>query len=278
MSAVGQILRWIDRVMDHGLEYAANRYYGEYDCFVTDNADPLGLGRIMVMFPRSGSEAPIGWAWPDFRHGGDGYGEFWPPEVGDLVSVRFDNGEIASPVYTGGRFKMDAVPPEMAPTPGEAPKKRGWKTPAGHWLVFDDTADAEQATLASMQGSFLNLNEGVFLAADKGSCLLQMKDGKIVLVDESGNTLSSDGDGWTVQNGQAFIRLKGDTIYASAPKTVIAGQVSMGSPKADTPLMRFKEWFTLFTTHTHATVHGPSGPPLNAAQAQQVQTKSISGR
>ena len=278
MSAVTQILKWIERVTDYGLEYAINRYYGEYDCFVTDNRDPLGLGRVMVLFPASGSETPVGWAWPDFRHGGNGYGEFWPPEVGDMVSVRFDNGEMASPCYTGGRFTDGAVPPEMAPTPGEAPKKRGWKTPAGHWMVFDDTLDEEQVTVASMQGSFLNLTDGVFLAADKGTSVFQMQDGKIVMVDEAGNALSSDGDGWTMQNGKAFFRLKGDTLYASAPNVAIAGNVSLGSPQADTPLVRFLEWLKIFTTHTHATFHGPSGPPLNAAQAQQAQTKSVSGR
>jgi hypothetical protein len=274
----GIFLNWVDRLARLGLEVVLGRYYGEYDGICKDNADPSGRGRIKVMVPATGIlDVPLScWASPIFSTGaGVGYGSFWPPEVGDHVMVSFDMGDMAKPVYKGGSFKVGGVPAEFAPEVGKAPMKRGWKSKAGHWLRFDDTPGGEKVTIGSKGKSFVNLDDGVFIAANGGNSVFQMKDGTIVLVDAVGNVLSTSSDGWTIQNGTVFIQLKGDMIQMVGAKIAICGSTSIGAPQADSPAVRWTELSSWLATHAHDTFHGPSGPPLQAALVSSFKSKSV---
>lgn len=272
-------LGWVDRAMRLGLEVVLGRYYGMYDGICVDNADPEARGRILVRVPALGrsDDSPIStWACPAFGSGcGRGYGEFMPPEVGDHVMVSFDFGDSAKPVYHGGCYVSGGVPAEFVPEKGKAPKKRGWKSAVGHFLRFDDTAGNESVTLSSSRKSFVNLDDGVFIASNGGTSVFQMRDGAIVLIDEAGNVLSSSGSGWTIQNGAGFIQLNGDTIQIVAKNIAVTGSASIGAPQANSPVVRFIEFASLFATHTHPTVYGPSGPPIQAAAVSSCQSKSV---
>lgn len=267
---------WVRHVVLVGLEGAVGLYYGEYDGKVVDDLDPLGKGRVRVDVPALGLVEPIeNWASPMFMHSGQGYGDFWPPKIGDMVTVTFDFGRTTKPRYRGGIYPNGQVPPEFAPAAGQSPTSRGVKSPGGHWWRMKDGGSF---TLASAQKSFLDLNEGVLLASNGGTAIFQLKDGKVVVIDGAGNVLSSDASGWTLQNGSAFLQLKGDTIQIAATNLVLTGSVSIGAPGAETPLVRFDKFLTMFLAHIHPTTYGPSGTPIDTATIQTCKTLSIMGK
>jgi hypothetical protein len=70
--------------------------YGKYRATVVDNNDPQGLGRIRVKCPKALGSAISSWAMSCFPPG-----FFSIPEVGELVFVEFEEGDIDMPVWTG---------------------------------------------------------------------------------------------------------------------------------------------------------------------------------
>ena len=70
-------------------------HYGIYRGNVTNTADPLMKGRVLVIVP-SVSAAASGWAMPCRE-----YKSTAMPPVGSAVWVMFENGDLAYPVWMG---------------------------------------------------------------------------------------------------------------------------------------------------------------------------------
>jgi len=77
---------------------------GTYVGEITDNNDPIKLGRCRIrVFGIFGNDIPddkLPWALPEFTFIGGTRGSFIVPEIGTLVNVYFDRGEIYLPHYT----------------------------------------------------------------------------------------------------------------------------------------------------------------------------------
>jgi uncharacterized protein involved in type VI secretion and phage assembly len=113
---------------DHGLEYF-NRYYGTYRGFVGSNEDPEGWGRIQLRMPQFyGNKVYQYWAWPV------GLSMYDIPEEGDMVLVRFENGDTDHPLWEHGHWNKKKPRPEAA----KSTKQRVFQTPSGLRMVFDD--------------------------------------------------------------------------------------------------------------------------------------------
>lgn len=105
---------------------------------VKDNKDPAKSGRIMVTLPSMGGDDYPDWVnpvWPE--------GWLWVPEVGSEVDLVLPEGvdavEFASEVFYKGKVldETQAIPSELQTN---YPRRRGFKTKAGHILIVDDKA------------------------------------------------------------------------------------------------------------------------------------------
>lgn len=80
------------------------RYFGIYDAFVVDNADPMKLGRVRFMIP--GMVEPAGpWAFKvggSHSSGAKGLGAYDVPPKGAAVAAYFMAGDPDQPRYLGG--------------------------------------------------------------------------------------------------------------------------------------------------------------------------------
>lgn len=79
------------------------RYYSSYRGFVVDNADPLGLQRLLLVIPEVSQDRTYAyWAIAKGVYYGEGYGMQLVPQKGDLVWVEFEHGHPEVPIWTFG--------------------------------------------------------------------------------------------------------------------------------------------------------------------------------
>ncbi|MEZ4293401.1 MAG: phage baseplate assembly protein V [Polyangiaceae bacterium] len=138
-----------------------HRFFGKYEGVVTDNADPLQIGRLRAKVPAVlGEDVPTGWALPCAPYGGGkDRGFLFVPEVGDTVWIEFAGGDPSRPIWTGcfwgapestgqaddlGTESGSEVPTSEGTQAG--PGKHILRTKAGHRIFMDD--DGEVVVLA----------------------------------------------------------------------------------------------------------------------------------
>jgi hypothetical protein len=143
-------------------------YFDTYRGVVLDTNDPLDQRRLLVQVPELALE-PSAWAVPEHADGVD-------PSVGDLVSVRYENGDESYPIWSselatpgagsghgrylgtyqglviddvdpGGYERLLVQAPDLGPDAMWAvPAQPGARTPAvgeAVWIRFDG-GDAER--------------------------------------------------------------------------------------------------------------------------------------
>lgn len=148
------------------------RYNSFYPGVVVDNKDPLFVGRVKVKVGVLGSEYTTEWAMPSGQFTGPGSGGFFPPPIDAGVTVAFLEGDPEVPIYFGGYW---AAPGGTAETPKEFqrtdPTNRGFKTPGGHLIEYDDLA-ASQGIRHTSKGGFKvhidDKNKKVFVTTPGG--------------------------------------------------------------------------------------------------------------
>ena len=149
------------------------------------------------------------------------WGWFYTPDIGEEVEIEVvvedDSGEdirqqafVDDPRirWRGKRFRADdkdlaagGRQPHDLFTSKNYGKRRGFSTPQGHVLLFDDTENDKQITLAWREGpdsanySQLTFDKdgSIILNNKNGSILtLDAKNGQVMMADEHGNSYSSD--------------------------------------------------------------------------------------
>lgn len=87
-------------------------YQGLYRGTVSNNVDPLQLGRLQVKVPGVQGASELSWAMPCASFGGaGGIGGFVLPPVGANVWLMFEGGSPADPVWMGTFWSSSAQPP-----------------------------------------------------------------------------------------------------------------------------------------------------------------------
>jgi hypothetical protein len=301
----------MDAIHADGLENHANRYYGLYTGLVVDNKDEEKRGRCRIQVPALGmateAEVPKGyWAlpcWPGLAKGAAGqmHGLFVPPEVGDAVWVMFEHGDQTVPVYLGGWLPKDAAGTALTAS-GEAFRK-GFKTPAGHYLRFGDKPEDLHITLAKGDGSgvesgsviTLDKDGGILLMAESGTHLaidaknasvtimnvdpdtnqvlawLTLGKDKITLANQSGAMLALDGKA-------ATLSAPGDaTVMAGGKAWLNAGKVCLGAGPVFEPAVRGMKFLAWSMIHQHMcaapgapSTPGPTPPPMLYKELSEV--------
>jgi uncharacterized protein involved in type VI secretion and phage assembly len=142
-------------------ERLKGRFYGKYEGVVTDNADPLEIGRVRARVPAVlGEQTETGWALPCAPAGGGrDRGFLFLPEPGDTVWIEFAAGDPSRPIWAGTFWGApestgqdgdlgEATGSEVPTSEGDraGPGRRILKTKAGHRIVIDD--DGEVVVIA----------------------------------------------------------------------------------------------------------------------------------
>jgi len=271
---------------------------------VVANDDEAKRGRIRVVCPDftgdSDKQLPI-WIEPAYD-----WGWFVVPDVDELVEIEvleqqetddvIGQSSVVNPVIKwrqkreyhveeikAGIEKDVPIPPTPVHedfTASNYGKRRGFATPNGHVLMFDDTEGSQQINLTwhALEGdedkySFLSfLPDGsIVLGNKKGSMIfLNAEAGEVSIIDEHGNLISSNADGMKMIDATGnVIELKDQAVQVLGQGSVVincktaqlkAGAVELGDG-ADTPVMRGDDWKLWAENHIHATGVGPSDKP-----------------
>lgn len=148
----------------------SNPFFGKFRGTVTDNMDPLMMGRVRANVPDVLGDQESGWALPCAPFGGSGMGFFALPKVGATVWIEFEHGDPDYPVWAGCWFGSAAdMPPTLLPLPN---KKVMIKTEGGHSITLDDTPGIGGITLETSTGQKIVLNAmGVEITSGQGGSI-----------------------------------------------------------------------------------------------------------
>lgn len=147
-----------------------NTFYGKYRGIVSDNQDPLMIGRVRARVPDVMGDLESGWAMPCLPFAGDGMGFFALPKVGAGVWIEFEHGDPDYPIWSGCWWGSLAEAPPVLLTPPY--KKVLLKTEGGHSIILDDTPGVGGITLETSGGQKIVLSAlGVEITTGQGSTI-----------------------------------------------------------------------------------------------------------
>jgi Rhs element Vgr protein len=145
--------------------------------------DPEGEDRIQIRLPIVAQDAEGSWARVACLDAGKERGTFFRPEIGDEVIVGFMDDDPRQAVILG--MLNSSAKPAPLRAKDENPIK-AIVTRSKMKLVFDD--DKKEIHLETPAGQKVSISD------DKGSVLLQDKNGNKILLDSKGITLESKKD------------------------------------------------------------------------------------
>lgn len=173
---------------------------------VVDNRDPLKRGRIRVDHPILGITN-----WMRYLRTPS---SFSVPSIGDVVYVECDAGYETHPIAWGNIVTGEDNNPNLPESfKRDVPTNRGFFTPGGHLVEFDDgLANLTQDPLAPDQTTE---NKGIRFTSSGGNKIHINEDSDngvetILIEDSSGNLIKLD-----YGNGQLVIESKGTTDFKS---------------------------------------------------------------
>jgi uncharacterized protein involved in type VI secretion and phage assembly len=148
----------------------SNVFYGKYRGTVSDNKDPMMLGRIRARVPDVMGDLESGWAMPCAPFGGSGMGFFALPSVGAGVWIEFEHGDPEYPIWSGCWWGSAAeIPPVLIAPPY---KKVMMKTEGGNTVTFDDTPGIGGITLETSGGQKIVLSSiGIEISNGQGASI-----------------------------------------------------------------------------------------------------------
>lgn len=154
--------RWVEKLRQSGLEYAAKRYYSNYVGKVLNNEDHQQQGRVRLSCGALGTGEDDDlqqWATPITPYAGTNFGFYFPPEKNTAVWVWFGAGDPGAPRYAGQFFGNRSRTAERTAATSDVPvefrndaypnlvTRRGIKTKRGHGLIFEDDPDTSHVEI-----------------------------------------------------------------------------------------------------------------------------------
>jgi phage protein D/phage baseplate assembly protein gpV len=139
---------------------------------VTDNKDPLDIGRVKLKYPFLSSDDGSDWARVISVGGGKKRGVMYTPEVGDEVLVGFEHSDLDQPYVLGGLWNGKDDPP----LPNDkAIDQRIIESRSGHTFILDDTDGKENITILDKTGKNL-----IKIDSSTGDLTIEM-EGKVTV-------------------------------------------------------------------------------------------------
>jgi uncharacterized protein involved in type VI secretion and phage assembly len=169
------------------------RYYGKYRGTVTENIDPLQMGRVMAQVADIAGETPATWALPCVPAAGIEAGIFVVPPIGSQVWIEFEQGDPDYPVWTGGFWgSADDIPGSAMAPPAIPPGQNiVLQTTGENSVVISDAAPSTSTggiILKSAAGAMIVVNDtGIYISNGQGASIML-----------TGNTTDINSGGLTV--------------------------------------------------------------------------------
>jgi uncharacterized protein involved in type VI secretion and phage assembly len=143
-------------------------FHGKYRGVVSDNRDPLTLGRIRATVPDVLGDDESGWALPCAPFGGASAGFFALPPTGAGVWIEFEHGDPDYPVWSGCWWgSATEMPPLLLPSP---PDQVMIVTSGGNTVTLSDLPGTGGITLETAAGAKLSITAlGIEIDNGKGA-------------------------------------------------------------------------------------------------------------
>lgn len=154
-----------ERAVEQLTRRAGGLHYGKHRGQVTRVDDPDDRGRIMAVVPGVMDGTEVGWALPAFPFAGDGHGLVMLPEVGSMVWIEFEAGDLDVPIWSGGFFL-----PGQRPAP-DGSGARVIVSKHKHRIVLDD--DADEVVVTHNGGPEIKLT-GSAITLTVGACTIEI--------------------------------------------------------------------------------------------------------
>jgi hypothetical protein len=228
------------------------------------------------------------------------WGWFSLPDVGEVVEIeavtgatddeQFAQSSISNMdlKYRTNRYYGNAETGTPRPIPEDFTatnygKRRGFATPKGHIMLFDDTDDDERVSITWTNGVDADEQKFCYIGIDKDGTVivgnangtlmsLDAKNSQLLLIDEFSNAVTLDESGihiidtfgQSIDMSDGSIQLAADAVTVSCKNaTIDAGQVDLAS--GTEPVLLGRTFLDLFSNHIHPTGMGPSGAPIPGA-------------
>lgn len=127
-------------------------FYGKFRGIVTDNKDPLSLGRVRARVVDVLGHHDCGWALPSVPYAGDGVGLFLIAPVGAWVWIEFEHGDPEYPIWSGCFWAAGQVPASPA-----VAEMKVLKTDVAT-ITLNDLAGAGGVTIETTDGMKIELS------------------------------------------------------------------------------------------------------------------------
>jgi uncharacterized protein involved in type VI secretion and phage assembly len=171
-----------EEILTQLIERVEGRHHGKHRGFVTDNDDPLNLGRLKAQVPSLLGDQETGWALPAFPYGGASEQGFYAvPDIGAGVWIEFERGDLSYPIWSGTWFTGGAIPE------GATPPKKVLKTKSGHKLVLDD--DAGTLELTDSNGNSITMDSSTITIVAGSATRIVVESPQIELVENATHPL-----------------------------------------------------------------------------------------
>jgi uncharacterized protein involved in type VI secretion and phage assembly len=147
--------------------------YGKYRGTVTNNIDPLQIGRIQVMVPDVGGFIPSTWAMPCLMVAGINTGVFTVPMIGSGVWVEFERGNPDYPIWVGGYWGSAAEVPLLAHAVPPGINGITLQTPLKNGLVISDLPGPTGGILiTTATNAMISVSDtGIIISNGKGAVI-----------------------------------------------------------------------------------------------------------
>lgn len=170
---------------------------------ITNIKDPKNLGRVKCAYITSDKDAgETGWIHCLTAFGGNQYGAFFHPNVGDVVAIAYENGDVHRPLVIGSIWAGESKPP-LTVKDGKNEEYK-FVTPNKSFVDFTDTKGKEKITVSTPKNRQFILddeNQEMSITDGKTSVKISEKTGaaeiscdkKLTIKVGSGVTIECDG-------------------------------------------------------------------------------------
>ena len=135
-------------------------FYGKFRGVVSDNQDPLMLGRIRAKVQDVFGDDESGWALPAVPYAGKSVGLFLIPPKNASVWIEFEHGDSEYPIWTGCFWAQGEVPASPA-----VADMKVLKTDTGT-ITINDLTGSGGITIETTQGMKIVMDSSSFEITD----------------------------------------------------------------------------------------------------------------